>query len=404
MYYGTPPIVTNGLVLNLDPANSLSIPVDPTVNLIGSNPIPVNNTSSYQFVLAWNITGSYNATSQSIEFNILNAPSGWVVNNTSLNTTVLDTGSLYTISFEWKIEPDSTSLCRIWPQIATGNNATRSFEGVIRNSGSATYTTNNTLLPDGFYKYIATFRPSNPGVNGNRSFRFLGGEVTGGQTLRMHWRKLQLERVPYATTFVSGSRNSWGSVPTATYSASLLNTAITGGIPYFSSPTDRVLNFDGTGSFAQMTGSTYTNFGSGSFAFTTWIRRTDDDGFIFGSQNTDSFVMYQNFGNLAYGRGNVGLDGTFTNTNFPLDRWTYLAMVKSNNTMSLYSNGILMQQQPNTSSYVQGGPNFIIGKNPGSDITFFAGQIGDYKIYNRALSQAEITQNYNAYKSRYGLT
>jgi hypothetical protein len=83
MYYGTPPIVTNGLVLNLDPANSLSIPVDPTVNLIGSNPIPVNNTSSYQFVLAWNITGSYNATSQSIEFNILNAPSGWVVNNTS---------------------------------------------------------------------------------------------------------------------------------------------------------------------------------------------------------------------------------------------------------------------------------------------------------------------------------
>jgi len=33
MYYGTPPIVTNGLVLNLDAQSPQSIPVDPTVNL-----------------------------------------------------------------------------------------------------------------------------------------------------------------------------------------------------------------------------------------------------------------------------------------------------------------------------------------------------------------------------------
>jgi len=34
MIYGTPTIVTNGLVLALDAANSLSIPVDPTVNQV----------------------------------------------------------------------------------------------------------------------------------------------------------------------------------------------------------------------------------------------------------------------------------------------------------------------------------------------------------------------------------
>jgi hypothetical protein len=401
MYYGTPPIVTNGLVLNLDPANSLSIPVDPTVNLIGSNPIPVNNTSSYEFVLAWNITGSYNATSQSIEFNILNAPSGWVVNNTSLNTTVLDTGSLYTISFEWKIEPDSTSLCRIWPQIATGNNATRSFEGVIRNSGSATYTANNTLLPDGFYKYIATFRPSNPGVNGNRSFRFLGGEVTGGQTLRMHWRKLQLERVPYATTFVSGSRNSWGSVPTATYSASLFNAAITGGLPYFNSPTDRVLNFDGTGSYALVNSNILQDSGG---TINMWVYPIGtSSGYIFAAfgTNSDRFYINRFDGVFSFSRGNPLV--SHDKGSAPSGAWYNVTLTWDSSSFSSYVNGVYnltstYAASGSTSFFTIGAYTFPLGSQA------FAGKIGSTQIHNRALSQAEITQNYNAYKSRYGLT
>jgi len=407
MYYGTAPIVTNGLVLNLDPVNNLSIPVDPTVNLIGSNPIPVNNTSSYQFVLAWNITGSYNAASQSIEFNILNAPSGWVVNNTSLNTTVLDTGSLYTISFEWKIESGSTSLCRIWPQIATGNNATQSFTGVIRNSGSATYTANNTLLSDGFYKYVATFRPSHPGVNGDRSFRFLGGDVSGGQTLRMHWRKLQLERVPYATEFVSGSRNSWGSVPSATYSASLFNAAITGGLPYFNSPTDRVLNFDGTGSYAQtvriLTGSSYTaefffNASSVPLGVEKWLgsQYPGSDRIIFDIYTDNTLRNFMGNGT------NPSSTAVYSTTIVQPNTWYHAVFSKDTlGTGSVYVNGVLEGRGAMSTGAATNAP-FQIGGST-TLVRWFNGKISTTRLYNRALTQSEITQNYNALKSRFGL-
>jgi hypothetical protein len=72
--------------------------------------------------------------------------------------------------------------------------------------------------------------------------------------------------------------------------------------------------------------------------------------------------------------------------------------------MSFYSNGQLMEQQPNTSSYVQGTSTFVIGKNPSSNITYFQGSISNYVIYNKALTAQEITQNYNATKTRFGLT
>jgi hypothetical protein len=34
---------------------------------------------------------------------------------------------------------------------------------------------------------------------------------------------------------------------------------------------------------------------------------------------------------------------------------------------------------------------------------FFNGNVGNVQIYNRALTQAEITQNFNALRGRYGI-
>jgi hypothetical protein len=41
--------------------------------------------------------------------------------------------------------------------------------------------------------------------------------------------------------------------------------------------------------------------------------------------------------------------------------------------------------------------------NGGEYSQWFNGKIGITRLYNRALSDAEITQNYNADKSKYGL-
>jgi hypothetical protein len=55
MYYGTPPIVTSGLVLNLDAANSLSIPSRSYCKPVFTNPEFTSNTGSWTFG-SWDTT------------------------------------------------------------------------------------------------------------------------------------------------------------------------------------------------------------------------------------------------------------------------------------------------------------------------------------------------------------
>lgn len=45
-----------------------------------------------------------------------------------------------------------------------------------------------------------------------------------------------------------------------------------------------------------------------------------------------------------------------------------------------------------------------LGRDNNNSNQFFTGSIASYRMYNRALSQQEITQNYNATKTRFGLS
>ena len=407
MYYGTPPIVTNGLVLNLDAQSPQSIPLDPTVNLVTINPTPINNLTGYDYAYGAP-TASYNAVSQSIEIETLNSPVGWIVNNTSLNSTVLDTGSLYTISFEWKPESDSTSLCRIWPQIVTGNNLTSSYSGVMRNSGSSAVTSQNTLLPNGWYLFSQTFTPSHPGVNGNRSFRLLGGGVGGGEKLHIHWRKLQLERTPYRTPFVSGSYQAWYDLSGNNNTATLLSSSISGGIPVFPAANNRVLQFDGTGSYAQtttiLTSSTYTaEFFFNATSLRSGVEKWLGSQYNFGANRTIFDISTDNRLRNFMGNGtNPSSTFIFSTTVVQPNRWYHAVFSKDTfGTGSLYINGVLEGSGAMSLGIPQNTP-FQIGGSTSLPV-WFNGRIPITRLYNRALSQAEITQNYNALKSRFGL-
>ena len=86
--------------------------------------------------------------------------------------------------------------------------------------------------------------------------------------------------------------------------------------------------------------------------------------------------------------------------------WKYVTFVLSATSVpSIYVNASLIGTytgtNPNTPSN-----NFYIGRNIGDEPNnrAFGGEITQVSIYNRALSADEIKQNYNALKSRYGLT
>jgi hypothetical protein len=78
-----------------------------------------------------------------------------------------------------------------------------------------------------------------------------------------------------------------------------------------------------------------------------------------------------------------------------------LTFVRSGNTLSCY----LQANRYGTSGTVLGGPpaqSPFIGRGPGGE-WWENGMMNVLLLYNRALSQTEITQNYNTYASRFGL-
>jgi hypothetical protein len=71
-------------------------------------------------------------------------------------------------------------------------------------------------------------------------------------------------------------------------------------------------------------------------------------------------------------------------------------------TLDMYINGVLGQSIASNINVTTN--NVVIAAYQTSPTRYLNGNISQASIYNRALSAAEITQNYNALKSRYGLT
>jgi hypothetical protein len=88
-----------------------------------------------------------------------------------------------------------------------------------------------------------------------------------------------------------------------------------------------------------------------------------------------------------------------------LSTWTNYTVVVSSTQISLYQNGILQDSTTGTFSLQPGTGSFTYG------VGWYDNTLADYsnlnmssvQIYNRALSQSEIAQNFNNMRNRFGV-
>ena len=172
------------------------------------------------------------------------------------------------------------------------------------------------------------------------------------------------------------------------------------------------------GGYFNFTGSQYMTFAStppvGQSTLSSTVEivgyRINTGGFevMFGGGNTatnQAYYLGQRAGssNLMNAYYNNDLDASTPTTNVS---WNHYVATYDYGTgrRATYYNGTLLAQNvsgvTNTSASV-----FMIGafNLTGSPAYNFNGRIAYVKIYNRALSAAEIKTNYNATKNRYGL-
>jgi hypothetical protein len=182
--------------------------------------------------------------------------------------------------------------------------------------------------------------------------------------------------------------------------------------PTYSSNNGGVINFDGVNDTVDFgTGDTFfdlpsftidlwfqskgtvptTGISPGLFGFTYGIRA------YFGAANQIYFSV--NSGSAAQ-----AIDVT-TPTNLRDDGLWYHGVFQASPTTSyLYLNGILIGSRAVTwlGNTIYPTNTWRLGRDNNNPTQFFVGSMASYKMYNRVLTQAEILQNYNATKGRFG--
>ena len=166
--------------------------------------------------------------------------------------------------------------------------------------------------------------------------------------------------------------------------------------------------FDGTNDY-----TTATNFddvspvsGTNSFAFSMWIYLDNTNPITFITQRVDDnnrWSWWWNASSDMYFESRAGSSegssGAY-NHSFTADNWYHLALVRDGNTILFYIDSVLKYSASFTGSIAAKAA----GLNFGYDQQNYAslnGKIALVHAYSKALSAAEVLQNYHATKGRF---
>jgi len=85
-----------------------------------------------------------------------------------------------------------------------------------------------------------------------------------------------------------------------------------------------------------------------------------------------------------------------------INKWVFITQTYDGNKIYVYRNGVLEGQSGAGVTFTVNTSNLYIGSNNSTNY-YLDGNMANLKIYDKALTTAEVLQNYNAYKSRFGL-
>lgn len=195
---------------------------------------------------------------------------------------------------------------------------------------------------------------------------------------------------------------------TAQTSAVLVPEGLTAGASIFGTDiiTPRnafALNLDGA-SWAKVGANASTAFGTGPFTLEAWVKlRYVNTGsyaneIISLNDKDDYAVRTQNTGGISFLTSNVIAYSTSLNGD-----WAHIvALRETGGTTRLYFNGTQVASGTDNTS-IPSANGTRIGTDDTENARTYKDQLANPRIYNRALTAAEVLRNYNADKAKFGL-
>lgn len=213
---------------------------------------------------------------------------------------------------------------------------------------------------------------------------------------------IQLEQQPFATPFVNGTRSNTQALLDMSKSK---NTITATSLTYSS---DGTFEFDGTSDYITIP-EPNVGLSPNSWTIEGWINPENQRSFFItpNSNGIDNFLEYDNTNKRIAVKVCESAD---TNERYfysdsqsvPLNTWSHFSASISNLNVKLYINGANHVDQTETISMSDWSGIWHIGRRANG--TFYLdGSLSNIKIYNRALTAAEIQQNFNATRGRFGI-
>jgi hypothetical protein len=188
--------------------------------------------------------------------------------------------------------------------------------------------------------------------------------------------------------------------------------------PTFNSANSGSISFDGSDDYA--TANLPSSFlGNPVFSIGGWFKRSGTwaGGATWGIGNGGTNINSYNWsfdntiGLDLYGNTTFNTYETYSLTEWKYIVWTYNGSTFTNTNVIIYINGV--PYTGNNLSVIRGntgsipnvvGSSLALGRVSSNENQYYGKPvIGNFQMYNRVLSQSEITQNFNAQKSRFGL-
>lgn len=203
----------------------------------------------------------------------------------------------------------------------------------------------------------------------------------------------------------SGSGSTWYNLTTG-------NNATKIGPTYSSSVGNGSFLFDGYNDRFEC--GNVSGFSTNRLTLEAWVRFTSltgddgDDSFIIqggGSSLTFDFRTWS--GNKVAFRIGGGLGSVLTINTVSTNTWYHLVGTYDGSTLRFYLNNILQGTSSHTHS-LGTQRNVQLGRYPylnapDEDAFQLNGYLSTVRIYNKALTATEVSQNFNVYKARFGL-
>jgi hypothetical protein len=196
------------------------------------------------------------------------------------------------------------------------------------------------------------------------------------------------------------SGTTWYGVGQSAYTATLTNS------PTFSTSDGGIFVFDGIDDFIAGNGIEalgYTN----NYTISLWLKSTGG-GYIFANKtNSGERIGICNPSFTPNVMSAFFYNGSFYTTvgqTYESNKWINVVVTNQNQQLTLYVSLNKSTTQISGSGPLDPGGNGLrIGRRNRTAEFYFTGNISQLQIYNRVLSEDEITKNYNAQKGRFGL-